>query len=78
MKIFIILSLLSIFLFADSNFCRGFERGYIIAYMDKYKTPLEPLTPLCPIPPLKGIWSLESDYEQGYLVAFKYVYGIRN
>ena len=50
-----------------SDFCDGFEAGYIAAY----QSPLTPFVPLCPMQPLKGFDSPKSDFEHGYLIGVK-------
>lgn len=51
-----------------SEFCQGFERGYITGYQQASGSSLEPLTPLCPLQPLKRLNDPDSDFEHGYLI----------
>lgn len=57
-----------------SDFCKGFERGYITGYKQASGSRLEPLVPLCPLQPLKNFNDPESDYEHGYLIGLKQGY----
>ena len=54
-----------------SQFCAGFEAGYITGYKQAKGTSLAPLTPLCPLQPLKGFGDPESDFEHGYTIGFR-------
>ena len=54
-----------------SDFCNGFEQGYITGYKQAKRTSLAPLVPLCPLQPLKGFGDPESDFEHGYTIGFK-------
>ena len=54
-----------------SDFCDGFERGYISGYKKAQGTSLEPLTPLCPLKPLKSMSDPKSDYEFGYTKGYQ-------
>ena len=54
-----------------SDFCDGFEQGYITGYKQAKGTSLAPLVPLCPLQPLKGFGDPESDFEHGYTIGFK-------
>lgn len=74
MKISIITAIfLSVFSMAvyASEFCEGFQAGYITGYKQAKETSLTPLIPLCPLQPLKGFGDPESDYEHGYTIGFK-------
>jgi hypothetical protein len=66
----VFLSLFSISVYA-SQFCSGFEAGYITGYKQSKGTSLAPLVPLCPLQPLKGFGDPESDYEHGYTIGFR-------
>jgi hypothetical protein len=66
----IILSVFSIKSFA-SDFCAGFEQGYITGYKQAKGTSLDPLIPLCPLQPLKGFGDPKSDFEHGYTIGFR-------
>jgi hypothetical protein len=66
----IFLSIFSMSVYA-SQFCAGFEAGYITAYKQAKSASLAPLVPLCPLQPLKGFGDPESDYEHGYTIGFK-------
>ena len=50
------------------QFCAGYQKGYIAAYMRAANSGLAPIAPLCPIQPLKGYGDPQSDFEQGYLL----------
>ena len=54
-----------------SQFCAGFEAGYITGYKQAKNTSLAPLVPLCPLQPLKGFGDPQSDYEHGYTIGFR-------
>lgn len=66
----IFISVLTVTANAD-QFCDGFNRGYVVGYMQTSGSSLEPLTPLCPLQPLKGFNDPESDYEHGYILGFQ-------
>jgi len=66
----IFLSIFSTSVYA-SQFCAGFEAGYITGYKQAKGTGLAPLVPLCPLQPLKGFGDPESDYEHGYTIGFR-------
>lgn len=50
------------------QFCAGYQKGYVAAYMRAASSGLAPIAPLCPIQPLKGFGDPQSDFEQGYLL----------
>lgn len=54
-----------------SQFCAGFEAGYITGYKQASGSGLAPLTPICPLQPLKGFGDPESDYEHGYTIGYR-------
>ena len=54
-----------------SEFCDGFERGYVTGYKEAKNTPIEPFVPFCPIQPTRGFGDPESDYEHGYVIGYK-------
>jgi len=54
-----------------SDFCDGFEQGYITGHKQAKGTSLSPLVPLCPLQPLKGFSDPKSDFEHGYTIGFK-------
>jgi len=66
----VLITLLSVSAFA-SEFCNGFERGYITGYKQASGSSLNPLTPLCPLQPLKGLNDPKSDYEHGYIIGYE-------
>ena len=71
-KLFIcvFLSLFSVSVWA-SDFCDGFERGYITGYKQASGSSYEPYTPYCPYQPYKGYNDPESDYEHGYIIGYE-------
>lgn len=54
-----------------SQFCAGFEQGYITGYKQASGSSLSPLVPLCPLQPLKGFGDPQSDFEHGYTIGFR-------
>ncbi len=66
----VFLSIFSVSVYA-SDFCAGFEAGYITGYKQAKSTSLSPLVPLCPLQPLKGFGDPKSDYEHGYTIGFR-------
>jgi len=56
--------------FSSTQFCSGFERGYITGYKRASSNSLDPLVPLCPLQPLKKLSDPESDFEHGYVIGF--------
>lgn len=72
-KHFVLVAFLALFS-ADvlaSQFCSGFERGYITGYKQATGSTLDPLTPLCPLQPLKRLSDPESDFEHGYVIGLR-------
>ena len=74
----LLLSIIAItFIFAlpvksdQSEFCEGFERGYIVGFKKAAGAGYEPYVPYCPYPPYKRYNDPESDYEHGYIIGFK-------
>ena len=57
--------------FAQSEFCQGFEGGYVTGYKQASGSSLDPLIPFCPLQPLKRLNDPETDYEHGYLMGLK-------
>jgi hypothetical protein len=53
-----------------SDFCRGFEHGYVTGHKQASGSSLEPLTPLCPLEPPKRLNDPDSDFEHGYLIGY--------
>ena len=62
--------LLSITTFA-SEFCDGFERGYITGYKQSSGSGFDPFVPFCPFQPFKRLNDPESDYEHGYIIGYE-------
>ena len=56
---------------AKSDFCRGFERGYITGYKQASGSSFDPFTPFCPFQPTKGFNDPQSDYEHGYIIGYE-------
>lgn len=54
-----------------SDFCAGFEQGYITGYKQAKGISLDPLTPLCPLQPLKSFGDPKSDFEHGYTIGYR-------
>jgi hypothetical protein len=54
-----------------SEFCDGFERGYITDYKQSSGSSYDPYTPYCPYQPYKGYNDPESDYEHGYIIGYE-------
>lgn len=54
-----------------SEFCDGFERGYITGYKLTADTSFKPFTPFCPFQPLKKFSDPESDFEHGYVIGLQ-------
>ena len=63
-------ALFSVSAFA-SEFCDGFEQGYITGYKQASGSSLSPLVPLCPLEPMKGFGDPKSDYEFGYTTGYR-------
>ena len=57
--------------FAKSDFCKGFERGYITGYKQASGSGFDPFTPFCPFQPFKGYNDPESDFEHGYIIGYE-------
>ena len=56
---------------AKSEFCKGFERGYITGYKQSSGSSYDPYTPYCPYKPYKGYNDPESDFEFGYIIGYE-------
>lgn len=54
-----------------SDFCEGFQRGYISGYKQAHNTNINPIAPICPIQPIKSFGDPESDYEHGYTIGYE-------
>lgn len=54
-----------------SEFCSGFEHGYITGYKQASGSSYEPYTPYCPYQPYKAYNDPESDLEHGYIIGFE-------
>tara|TARA_R110000868_G_scaffold183900_3_gene425253 strand:- start:9035 stop:9289 length:255 start_codon:yes stop_codon:yes gene_type:complete len=50
------------------QFCAGYQKGYVAAYMRAAQTMAAPTMPPCPYQPAKGYGDPQSDFEQGYLL----------
>ena len=73
-KIFLILIfnfLLCFSAYANTQFCKGFERGYITGHKKASGSSFDPFTPFCPFQPFKGFNDPESDYEHGYIIGYE-------
>ena len=57
--------------FAKSEFCAGFERGYITGYKQSSGSSFEPFTPFCPFQPFKAYNDPDSDFEHGYIIGYE-------
>ena len=56
---------------AKSQFCAGFERGFVTGYKQAKRTSFDPFVPFCPFQPTKGFGDPGSDYEHGYTIGYK-------
>lgn len=54
-----------------SEFCDGFERGYLTGHKQASGSSLDPFVPFCPFQPLKGFNDPESDFEHGYIIGYE-------
>ncbi len=54
-----------------SDFCKGFEKGYITGYKQSSGSTFDPFPPFCPFPPFKKFNDPESDYEHGYIIGYE-------
>ena len=54
-----------------SDFCNGFEAGYITGYKQSSGSSFDPFTPFCPFRPFKRFNDPESDYEHGYIIGYE-------
>ena len=57
--------------YAKSEFCKGFERGYITGYKQSSGSSFDPFTPFCPYQPFKGFNDPDSDFEHGYIIGYE-------
>ena len=56
---------------AGSDFCAGFEHGYIIGYKRASGSGYDPYTPYCPYQPYKKLGDPDSDFEHGCLIGLE-------
>jgi len=54
-----------------SEFCNGFERGYIAGYKQSSGSAYDPYAPYCPYQPYKTASDPKSDYEHGYTIGYR-------
>lgn len=54
--------------FASSDFCEGFDAGYIDGYKEESGSSMTPNTPTCPTRPLRSSGDTENDYDFGYQI----------
>ena len=54
-----------------SDFCDGFEQGYITGYKQAKGTSMEPMAAMCPMQPMKGFGDPKSDFEHGYTIGLR-------
>ena len=54
-----------------SEFCDGFERGYITGYKQASGSGFDPFVPFCPFQPMKKYNDPDSDFEHGFLIGLK-------
>ena len=56
---------------AKTDFCKGFEKGYITGYKQSSGSSYDPYTPYCPYQPYKGYNDPDSDFEHGYIIGYE-------
>lgn len=56
---------------AKSQFCAGFEHGFVTGYKQAKRTSFDPFVPFCPFQPFKEFGDPQSDYEHGYTIGYK-------
>lgn len=54
-----------------TDFCRGFEHGYVTGYKKASGTSFDPYVPYCPYQPYKNYGDPQSDYEYGYFIGLE-------
>ena len=54
-----------------SDFCNGFNNGFITGWKMARNSNMKPFLPFCPMKPIKGFGDPKSDYEHGYIIGFK-------
>ena len=69
-KLILLVAILSSSSAVASDFCAGFERGYITGYKQSSGSSFDPFTPFCPFQPFKRFNDPESDYEHGYIIGY--------
>ena len=57
--------------FASSDFCEGFDAGYIDGYKEESGSSMTPNTPTCPSRPLRSSGDPESDYDFGHNIGYE-------
>jgi hypothetical protein len=74
MKKFLLTIFIILFSISSANaseFCAGFEQGYVRGYQQAKNTNLRPFVPFCPFQPMKGYGDPSSDFEHGYIIGLK-------
>jgi len=56
---------------SKSQFCAGFEQGYITGYKQASGSSFDPFVPFCPFQPFKQFSDPESDWEHGYTIGYR-------
>lgn len=56
---------------AYSDFCAGFEQGYITGYKKAKNAVMNPMVPMCPMQPMKTMSDPQSNFEHGYLIGLR-------
>jgi hypothetical protein len=54
-----------------SEFCDGFEAGYVTGYKQSSGSSFDPFVPFCPFQPFKGFNDPQSDFEHGYIIGYE-------
>jgi len=54
-----------------SEFCEGFEAGYITGHKQASGAGYDPYTPYCPYQPYKDYNDPDSDFEHGYIIGYE-------
>ncbi len=54
-----------------SDFCDGFEAGYIAGYKQSSGGSYDPYPPYCPYQPHKGYSDPENDEEHGFIIGYE-------
>ena len=54
-----------------TQFCDGFQAGYMAAKKQQRNSALVGMAPMCPMMPMRGFGDPQGDFEFGYTIGFR-------